>query len=587
MFRWWWIAALVFAVHPVCVESVAWISEQKNTLSAVFYLLATLGYLRWRGSDAEPRGPWGLYLSASLLFILALLSKSVTATLPAALLVVLWWRRGRLFWKGDIVPLLPWLAVGLVSGLFTAWVERTFIIGAESAPFDLTILQRGLLAGRVFWFYLGKLFWPVNLAFIYPRWRIDPTAGWSWVFPVCALALVAGLWALRRRTRGPLACVLIFAGTLLPALGFFNAYPFVFSYVADHFQYLASLAIIAGVCSAAKPLFARWSAPSGRAGLGPSFRFLQAGALSAIGVLAVLTFMQCGIYRDNETLYRATLRRNPQCVMARNNLGKLLRESGRVAEAVEQYEAALRVGPDAEVSYNLGVAFLSAGRSADAVPEFTEAIRIRPDYPEAHVNLAHALAALGRFAEAITHDEEALRLQPSSSEGRKPDEAARRLNAAEAHENLGAIAVAQGRLGDALGQFQAALGALPGHPAAHNGMGAVLARVGRLDEAILHYQAALRTRPDYAEAHVNLAIAFARNSRFEESIAHFKAALRLQPDLPVVHFDLGSALAQAGRGSEAIFELREALRLKPDFPQARAALERLEKRRDLGRVPPL
>jgi len=566
---WPWFAALLFALHPVCVESVAWISEQKNTLSTVFYLLAALAYLKWHGLPAHDRTTragspcriFGWYALSLAFFILALLSKSVTATLPAALLVVLWWQRGRLSWKRDIAPLLPWLAIGLASGCFTAWVERTFIIGAESPAFDLTFMQRCLLAGRIVWFYAAKLVWPSNLIFVYPRWEVSAGVWWQYLFPLGAVALLAALWSIRRRTRAPLAGALFFVGSLFPALGFFSVYPFIFSYVADHFQYLASLGMVALAASAFIPL-SRW-------------RIL--GALALIGVLGGLTWRQCRMYRDGETLYRTTLIRNPDCFMARNNLGKLLRESGRIQESIGQYLAALRLRPDAEAHYNLGVALASAGEPEDAVIEFKESLRLRPDYPEAHINLAVALARIGRLDEAIAHDEEALRLKPDSSGGRKPEDEVLRFNASEAHYNLGNIFLSQRRVPEALEQFQEALQARPADAASHNGMGIALSRTGQPAEAIGHFEQALEINPDYTEAQVNLAVTLAGEGRLPEAIAHFEAALRLQPGLPAVHFDMGNALFQAGRRSDAIGQYREALRLKPDFTQAQAALERLEK----------
>ena len=233
-----WLAGFVFALHPVFANSVAWISEQKSTLSAVFYLGSALAYLyfdrdRWRTE----------YFLALGLFVLALLTKTVTATLPAALLVVFWWKRGRLDWKRDVYPLLPWFALGAAAGLFTAWVERKFI-GAEGPDFTLSLLERCLVAGRVIWFYFGKLVWPQDLVFIYPHWTIDPGVWWQYLFPLGALALLAMLCLVARRRRGPLAAFLFFIGTLFPVLGFLNVYPFVYSYVADHFQYLASLGLI-------------------------------------------------------------------------------------------------------------------------------------------------------------------------------------------------------------------------------------------------------------------------------------------------------------------------------------------------------
>ena len=242
-----WLAGLIFALHPVCVESVAWISEQKNTLSAVFYLGSALVYLDFDRDRRRSR-----YWLALGLFVLALLTKTVTATLPAALLVVFWWQRGRLGWRRDVRPLLPWLASASPRGcLRRGWSEALCIGGARGRISRLTVLERGLLAGRVIWFYLGKLVWPADLMFIYPRWTVDAAVVVAVSVSAGVLALVLGLGVVARRPgpAGPrgaagLAGFLIFAGTLFPALGFFNVYPFVYSYVADHFQYLASLGII-------------------------------------------------------------------------------------------------------------------------------------------------------------------------------------------------------------------------------------------------------------------------------------------------------------------------------------------------------
>ena len=187
------------------------------------------------------------YWLAFSLFICALLSKSVTATLPAALLVVVWWQRGRLEWRRDVLPLVPWLAIAAAAGAFTAWFEHQ-VIGAKGEAFDLTIIERAILAGRVIWFYLGTLVWPARLIFIYPRWTIDATSAWQYLYPAGAVALAVALASVAKR--GPLAGYLFFCGTLVPALGFVNVYPFVFSYVADHFQYLASLGIIVPAAAA-------------------------------------------------------------------------------------------------------------------------------------------------------------------------------------------------------------------------------------------------------------------------------------------------------------------------------------------------
>jgi len=570
------LAGLLFALHPVCVESVAWISEQKNTLSAVFYLGAALAYLRF--DDTRGRAP---YACALALFVLALLTKTVTATLPAALLVVLWWRRGRLGWRRDVAPLLPWLCVGAACGLFTAWAERR-LIGAEGADFSLTALQRALLAGRAIVFYAGKLVWPTNLAFIYPRWTIDPRGAAAYLYPIAVLALLGALALLARSRRGPLAGFLFFAGTLFPALGFVDVYPFLFSFVADHFQYLASIGIIVPAAS----------------GLGLAASAVPVGAraracllLAVPAALGALTWRQCRIYGDAETLYRATIARNPSAWLAHYNLAVSLGgRPDRQREAISEYEAALRLKPDHWAAHNnLGAALLRIpGRSAEAAAEFEEALRLNPGFADAHDNLGVALGRIaGRLPEAIWHVREALRIEPgsdlahynlgnllmlqpgSSGEAIAQYGAALRLapEKPEYHLNLAnALALAPGRLGDAVAEYREALRLRPGYMKAHSDLGAALARMpGRVPEAIAEFEAAVKLEPGNAQVHANLASALARvPGRTADALAEYSEALRIDPGDARTHVDLGVALsAVAGRMPEAVSEFRTAVRLDP------------------------
>ncbi|MFZ3331337.1 MAG: tetratricopeptide repeat protein [Candidatus Acidiferrales bacterium] len=538
-----WFAGFVFALHPVNVESVAWISEQKSTLSGVFYLAALLAYLHF---DQERRK--SKYLLATGLFVLALLSKTVTATLPAVLLVIFWWRRGRLEWKRDIQPLLPWFALGISAGLFTSWVERT-LIGARGTDFLLTPAQRVLIAGRAICFYAGKLWWPTNLTFFYPHWKIDPAVWWQWLFPAGVLAFGIGLVLAARRYRGPLAGFLIFCGTLFPVLGFLNVYPFRYSYVADHFQYLASLGIIAPVASVLVPAIERIS---------PRRSVTIACCGMLIVVLGVLTWRQSRMYRDIETLYRESLARNPDSWMAHCNLGVLFAEMpGRLPDAIAEYQAALRIRPDfAEAHVSLGNAFSQIpGRLPDAIAEYQAALRIKPDYAEAHNNLGIALAFTpGRLQDAIAEYQAALRIDPDY---------------ADAHVNLGnALSQISGREPDAISEYQAAIRINPKYAEAHFNLGNVLARTpGRLQDAIAEYQAALQIRPEYAKAHYNLGIVLAGiPGRLPEAIAEYQAALRINPGDAEAHVNLGDALSQIlGRQADAIAEYQAALRIRPDY----------------------
>jgi len=559
------LAGLVFALHPVCVESVAWISEQKNTLSTVFYLCAALAYLRFdeqrgQAASANPTrriSARGLtpYVLATAFFMLALLSKSVTATLPAALLVVLWWKRGGLSWRRDVVPLAPFFACGLGAGLFTAWVER-HLLGAEGADYALGFLPRCLLAGRVTWFYLGKLLWPANLIFIYPRWEVSGAAFWQYAFPLAALAVLAALWRLRRRARGPLAAALFFTGSLFPAMGFFNAYPFRYSFVADHFQYLASLGVIALAASGLGGMIGDRN-PGGAGRWRPTgWRNLLVAAI--VCSLGILTWRQCRMYRDLPTLYRTTIARNPACWMAYGNLGTLLLASGPSAEALADLGRAVQLNPRfAEGQFNLANALRAQGRTQEAIARYGEALRLRPDYPEAHDNLGTSLLSLGRTTEAIAHYRAALELRPTYP---------------EAEVNLGtALQATDPR--EAIACYERALGMQPDDYAAHFNLGIALRIVGRLKESIQQYEEALRLQPGSAAALNNLGGALVDAGRRDEAIGRYQEALRLDPANAEIENNLGIAFAKAGRLPQAIAHFEQALRLRPDYRAARYNLD--------------
>jgi protein O-mannosyl-transferase len=474
------LAGLIFALHPVGVESVAWISEQKNTLSAVFYMGSVLVYLSF---DRDRRA--SQYWLALGFFVMALLCKTVTATLPAALLVIFWWQRGRLGWRREVLPLLPWLVVGIFAGLFTASVEQV-LVGAHGKAYALSLLGRCLMAGRAAWFYLRKLTWPADLIFIYPRWRIDTASGWQWLYPISALGLVGLFWwvaasrradPLRQRAaRAPLAGCLFFLGTLSPALGFVDVYPFRYSYVADHFQYLAMLGVIVPVAVGFSIALARMRIPG-----------FASWSLVAVllAIYAALTWNQCGIYRDAETLYRATIDRNADCWLARTNLGVILVERpGRIYDAIAQYQEALRENPDnAEAHNNLGFALSRLpGRLDEAIAQYQEALRQEPNYPLAHDNLGNALELIpGRLDDAITEYRAALHLQPEMI---------------DAHFNLGTAWLAEpGHVKDAIAEFHETLRLDPDNAAAWHNLGAALFSLEDFPAAEAAFREELRLIP--------------------------------------------------------------------------------------------
>lgn len=388
-----WLAAAVFALHPVHVESVAWITERKNTLSGVFYLGAALAFLR---ADRSPRGrPVALAL-----YIAAVLSKSVAASLPVALAIVLFWKRGRLD-RRETRWLAAMLVFGAVAGLQTAFLERVQV-GAEGRDFDLSLAERTLVAGRAVWFYLGKLAWPARLSFVYEKWSIDAGAWIPWLFPAALVASFAALWALRDRIgKGALAAFAFFVMTLFPALGFLNVYPMRYSFVADHFQYLASLGPIALAAAAASRASAR------------ARRAAPALAASILLALGARTWAQGHAYADLDTLWRHTIASSPKAFMAHYNLGKMLAEKGRVDEAIAHYEEALRAKPDlVEGIVNLANAYADRHRTEEAIGMYRRALAIDPRWTLAHYNLGLALEEAGRPGEALEAYRGAIEVDP-------------------------------------------------------------------------------------------------------------------------------------------------------------------------------
>jgi len=498
-----WLAASVFALHPVQVESVAWLVELKNTLSAVFFMAAVLAWLRFE--RVRSRETYALVMA---LFLLGLMAKTIVALLPLVLMVVLWWRRGKISWKEDVWPLVPFLVIGLVAGFFTSWMERKFS-GAEGGLFNLSFTERYLVAGRAFWFYLGKLFWPANLMFNYPRWNINAADGWQYWYPRTALLLfaaVGGAWRWHK-LRAPLAGLLLFAILLFPLSGFFNVYYFTFSFVADHFQYLAGISVItlvsAGVALSLEKL-------KGRALLAG-----QGACVTLVLVLAVLTARQSRMYANPKTAYLTTIERNPESWMAHDNLGNILMQEGRVDDAIDHYRQALRIRPDsAKTACNLGVALLQKGNTNEATACFQKAIAAKPDYAQAYNNLGNALLKLRRVPEAVACYRKAIKIDSGY---------------ADAHANLAGVLLDAGHPFESISQYQQALKIHPDSPEIENSLGVAFLKTGKTDEAINHYQAALNLRPDYGEAHNNMGIALLKTGRVVDAVSEFQKAIATPP----------------------------------------------------------
>jgi len=422
-----WLAAALFAVHPVQVESAGWITERKNVLSAAFYLSSTILACRFLGIDTpvarEERRPWRAYALACLLYGLALLSKTVTVTLPAALVVLLWWRRPAFGRRelGRVAWFLPMLAIGAALGALTVWLERT-AVGASGQAWALTPVDRVLVAGRALWFYLGKLVFPYPLAFFYRRWTVDSHQAVQFVWPAAFFALGIALFLMRRRLgKGPLAALLLFAGTLVPALGFFDVYPQRYSFVADHFQYLASAAIFALAAAAAVVCCQRLHVPAvpldgtpipSRALL---FRVGLPGAV--LFTLVLLSAQHNLAFESRLTLWKDTVAKTPSSWTAQNNLGQALLARERYDEAETHLEAAIRLSPGVEAGkshMNLGIIHERRGEMKEAEEHLRLALKMDPTSFTILVNAGSFFARRGQYTQALALYRRAAAAKPTS-----------------------------------------------------------------------------------------------------------------------------------------------------------------------------
>ena len=439
-----WLAAVVWALHPVNVESVAWITELKNTQSGMFFLLALLAFLQFE-DRLRPRD----YIAVLICGAAAMMSKPSTVVLPGVILLCAWWRRGRWTLK-DLLRVTPLAALGVCMSLLTVLEQYGRIENQSATDWAITFVQRLLLMGHVVWFYAGKLFWPVNLCFIYPRWELQVHSIVEWL-PLTALVLVAaGLWCFRRTAWARaavfgLGCFLI---CLLPVLGIVSIYFFRFTFVADHFQYLASMALIALGIGTAATIVERIGGRAHRCA-----RFLTATLLLVLGFS---TWQRAHAYENSETLWRDTLQKNPKAWIAHNNLGLALQEQGRLTEALEQYEQALRLKPDSvEAQNNVGLALLQQGRTPEATTHFQQAVKLQPNNVVVLQNLGFALSQMDKTREAIQCYQHLVQLHPNLAE-------------------------------------------------AHYGLALALEKIGESEEAIKEYQQALHLNPNLDEAQKNL-----------------------------------------------------------------------------------
>jgi tetratricopeptide (TPR) repeat protein len=521
-----WLAGWLFALHPVMAQSVAWITELRNTLSGVLCLSSALLYFG-QAESARRRYVWSL-----ILFVLALLAKTAVAPLPLVLLAVRYWRHGRVEWRRDVVPLLPFVGIGLLMGLVTLHLEHT-LVRAEGPSFAFSIGERLGIAGRMVFFYLGKLLWPAHLSFIYPRWELDGSWG-RFVWPLAVVAVFAILWALRRKNRAPLVAFLAFLAMLIPVSGFFAIYAFTYSFVADRWQYLAS---IAPLTLAAAGLAKALSGASAR-------RFFGPVAALVLVLCGVATAKTSATYANAETLYAVTLAQNPSCWLAHGNLGVVLANAGRTDEAISHYQKAIELHPDfAKAHGNLGNALIVLGRRDEAMVHYQKALQLDPSDATVHLHFGNLLMQLDRADEALAHYQKAAELQPQEP---------------RVQIYLGNWYLQRGQRDLALASYHRALQLDPNHVEGHSQLGQALAEAGQREEAEAQFRAALRTSPNHVPALTGLARLALSAGRATEAIDLFVQASQAAPADTGILQSLALALVHQEQWADAFSVLRRA-----------------------------
>jgi tetratricopeptide (TPR) repeat protein len=556
------LAALLFAVHPVNVESVAWIAQRKNTMAMLFFLLSILWYIKaalptasaYMASVSSRGGPWERENSPSSLasspwplapspwywlslaaFVLAMLGKGSTAMLPVLLLGIVW--RQRPLTKWDLVRIAPFFFVAAIL----AAVNMEFQTHAvDKVIRAIGFVDRLLGAGGVVWFYLYKAIFPIDLAFVYLQWHIEVGNLLWWLPLISALALTAALWLYRKSwSRELLFAWGFFCVALVPVMGFTDVAFMQYSLVADRYQHIAIIGVVALASALWSPWFWRVRGGMRSAAI--------AVAVAGVCALMFLTLRQSALYRDAMTLYQATLEKNPDCDMAQYNYANALSKTNRLEEALDHYKQALKLKPDfIMVYYNLGNTLLQMGRPQEAVEHFQEFLRRKPRQAEVHGGLGSALARLGRTKEAMEEYEEALRLKP---------------DLLQAHLNLGNMLVQEMRPQEAIEHFQQALRLQPDCLEACANLGIALALTGRVPEAIDFFRRCLLVKPNDAETHKNLGNALMQTGRPHEAIEHFKQAVRIKPDYIGAYNSLALAYASVNQSSQAVATAKKALDL--------------------------
>lgn len=473
-----WLAAIIFAIHPINVESVAWITELKNTMMMFFYLLSFMTWFKVIDGEKNGLKMWGFYLLSFFLFICSLFSKTTACTLPVIMGIVLWTKNIPVFRK-QWLTIIPYIIFGIMMGAVTIWWEQ--VRGASANVLTLNYVERFLVAGKALCFYIEKMFVPFNFMFSYPLWKISWLKPLHYVWIILFSGFLFSIWFLRNKIgKGPCAALLFYAVTLLPVLGFISIYTFYYSYVADHYVYVACIGPFALFSSL---VVKKWHQSNLQIK-----RIITFFVICIIILLSIQTWRQSHIYKNYDTLWADTLKKNPRSLLANANMGTLYQERGDIEQALKYYFKALEIYPDDYVMYyNVGSIFKVQGKLDEAVKCFERAIQILPTYATAHNNLANTLKLQGKTDEAIEHYKISIALQPKES---------------KTYYNLANTYRIQ----------------------------------GKNKEAITLYAKAAELEPSFVDARINLAYTLESNGQIKEAITQYQKVLDIDPNcVPVLN----------------------------------------------------
>ena len=525
-----WLGAALWAVHPVQAESVAWVAEIKNTLSGMFFFLAAWAYLRFELVEERERGEgrdvprWGFYGIALGAFVLALLSKTVTVVLPAVMLIVLWGKRGKVSMR-SVLYTLPLFAVGLAIAMFTAHQERTVIQMGGADDFAFSGLQRVIISGKDVWFYVRTLIFPYPLMAVYPRWNYSAGDLLNYVPTAGCVGFGAVLFAMRGRiTRWPVAGLAMFVVMALPALGFVNFFTMKYTFVADHYQYLACAALLVPAAEAA----ARWL----------SRKALVAAGAAAIVVLVSLTLFYSSLWSSNMKMWTWNVEKNPNAYIAENNLGSNYMSMGNPREGAAHILRALQLAPDDDtVLLSAGRVALMEGRPDTAIAIFERALALRPGLGFAYVLLGDTYYKMHQVDKAL----EIYRRGTAMSH----DEPLLYMRYAHALRDVG-------RAEEAKNAYETAIGLMPENPIIREEYANLLLDVNRPAEAIQQYEVILQTQGSSYEIWNEMAFAQVMNNMPEQAARSFETALKLSPRNEVIRYNYASLLLRMGRYDAAV-----------------------------------